>query len=463
MNAQGRMDMATTQQDKAFRLSARSHALVCTLLDAHAATLEQLGEGLGSPLHVLLPQLFSENVRRLQQVLARNGVSATLLYAKKANKANAFIQACAELGIGVDVASCGELIKSLAAGVRGENIGVSGPEKTSELLSLATHHRCLVAIDSVSELQRLVVIADSIATRARVLLRSRPASQPDSRFGLTPGEHETALQLCAQHARLIELEGLSFHLSGYSTEQRAQTANEMIDLCLQARARGLNTCNLINIGGGLPVQYVAPQAWQAFIRQDDRQHYHAAKTFGGFYPYGVQRGATEALDDLLRHPVGQDCNLAQRLRQHGIGLIIEPGRALLDQAGLTLLKVQGVKDRHASEGYAIVTVSGSSLSLSEQWFNSEYLPDPLLLGNSRAEAQSFLACIGGSTCLESDMVTWRKIGFARALQRGDWLVYLNTAGYQMDSNESPFHEARLPRKVVVRLYGSALQWRLDEI
>lgn len=133
---------------------------------------------------------------------------------------------------------------------------------------------------------------------------------------------------------------------------------------------------------------------------------------------------------------------------------------MLDQAGITLFDVVGIKNR---EGYAIVTVQGSSLSLSEQWFNSEYLPDPVLLDHR--EGTVFTACVGGSTCLESDMITWRKVAFPRAIEPGDRLVYLNTAGYQMDSNESPFHEAALPNKVVVELDGdgAALRWRLDGI
>lgn len=144
-------------------------------------------------------------------------------------------------------------------------------------------------------------------------------------------------------------------------------------------------------------------------------------------------------------------------------LIIEPGRALLDQAGISVFRVQGVKDRTASDGYAQVTVQGSSFNLSEQWFNSEFLPDPLLLPASPRPRSPFVACIGGATCLESDMLTWRKVAFDYPIQAGDLLIYLNTAGYQMDSNESPFHEAPLPHKVVLELRNPHLRWKLDSL
>ncbi|MET9872072.1 hypothetical protein ABZZ16_39300, partial [Streptomyces sp. NPDC006386] len=114
-------------------------------------------------------------------------------------------------------------------------------------------------------------------------------------------------------------------------------------------------------------------------------------------------------------------------------------------------------------GYGVVTVDGSSLSLSEQWFSSEYLPDPVLLpARPDGAAGPYAACVGGATCLESDMLTWRKVLLPARPAPGDLLVYPNTAGYQMDSNESPFHELPLPPKVVVDTDGDGrTRWRLD--
>lgn len=444
-------------------LRAHQHPFVNTLLNHHASRLSELAGGLGSPLHVVLPQIFTENLRQMQEVFAKSGVTGALLFAKKANKADCFVRVCAEQGVGVDVASSGELAKALAAGITGSVIGVSGPDKNDRLLSESLHHACLIAIDSIQELQRLLALATRLNTQARVLLRQRVAIQSDSRFGLAPQELEQALSICQQYFFAIKLEGFSFHISGYSVEERAQCASEAIDWCLQARTRGLTACRRVDMGGGLPVQYVAPAQWSAFLQQNRRDHYHANKTFGGFYPYGSELSGAQALKALLDSPVQGSESLASQARENDIELIVEPGRALLNQAGFSLFEVIGVKDRCADQGYAIVTVQGSSLSLSEQWFNSEYLPDPMLLeAHSNVGGIRFPACVGGSTCLESDMITWRKVGFPRAVEPGDRLVYLNTAGYQMDSNESPFHEAQLPTKVVVWLEANeTLRWRLD--
>ncbi|OLU23343.1 amino acid decarboxylase [Pseudomonas sp. PA15(2017)] len=447
-------------------MRSHQHPLVAQLLKRHSAELSKLVRGLGSPLHVVLPQIFTENVCRLKKAFTDTGLSGDILFAKKANKADCFARACAQQGIGIDVASSGELGKALAAGVLGKHIGISGPEKPSRLLTEALYHQCLIAIDSVEELVRLTSLANVINCNARILLRRKTSNQANSRFGLDTKALAQALDFCQAHRQALTLEGFSFHLGGYSLEERARCASEAMDLCLQVQKQGIATCRRVNIGGGLPVQYVAPRQWQAFLRQDAPEHYHAAKTFGEFYPYGGLAQSGQSLVDLLACAVDSGVSLADKARRHGIGLIVEPGRALLDQAGMSFFQVLGVKQREAAQDYALVTVQGSSLSLSEQWFNSEFLPDPILLdSDDQAHCQAvFQACIGASTCLECDMLTWRKIGFPRVLRPGDQLVYLNTAGYQMDSNESPFHEAELPKKVVVDLDADLeLQWRLDGV
>ncbi|MEW2484666.1 hypothetical protein [Streptomyces sp. NPDC048411] len=163
---------------------------------------------------------------------------------------------------------------------------------------------------------------------------------------------------------------------------------------------------------------------------------------------------------LATRPENTDSTLADLIRDAGLELLLEPGRALLDQAGATVFRIQGVKDR---DGYQLLTVDGTSLSLSEQWFNSEYLPDPQLIPQEQdAPTGVFPASVGAATCLESDMLTWRKIPFAHPPRVGDLLLYPNTAGYQMDSNESPFHDLPLPPKVVIdHIDRPRPRWRLD--
>ncbi len=414
----------------------------------------ELSYALGGPFHLLLPDRFDANSGAFEQVLTEAGVEGRVYYAKKANKAAVWMDRCAVSGTGVDIASAGELRDALGHGVRGENVVVTGPAKAEGLLRVAVLHGCLIAVDALDELERVVAQAQAVARPARVLLRRLPPAQPHSRFGLDDRELTSALTRCAEADEAVVMEGFSFHLSGYGTQARGELAAELVDLCLKARVLGLRA-DRISIGGGFAVDYTAAEHWERFLREQRPHHYHAGKSFtaSDFYPYHSPAAGPDALRAILT-----TSGLAGRLREAGVMLLLEPGRALLDRAGCTVFRVQGVKDR---PGYGIVTVDGSSLSLSEQWFNSEYLPDPVLLPAQPTPGEPYAACVGGATCLESDMVTWRKVRFSARPAVGDLLVYPNTAGYQMDSNESPFHELPLPRKVVLDTAGGTTRWRFD--
>lgn len=446
-------------------LTSVRHRLVDSFLKCHAGLISDLLYSIGSPLHFVFPQIFAENALSFKNAFALSGVNGEILFAKKANKSDCFSLACGKMGLGIDVASAGELVKALAGSVKGAKIGISGPEKSEQLLSLAIRHQCLIAIDSLTELERVSFLSSAMGESTRVLLRILPEQQNRSRFGLTPAELSSAVDLCLEKTAAISLEGLSFHLSGYSTEDRAYLAGDAIDLCQIIQARGLMTCRVVNMGGGFPVQYVDPQGWDAFLRQDRSWNYHNQKTFVGFYPYGARIYGDLVLRRILETLLPGGLSLAEKARRSSVSLMIEPGRALLDQAGLSVFMVQGVKDRRNEDGCHIVTVQGSSLSLSEQWFNSEFLPNPVLLPQKNADDTGFTACVGGNTCLENDMISWRKIRFHRHIQPGDQIVYLNTAGYQMDSNESSFHEAKIPSKISVEFMdeGKNVRWKLGGV
>lgn len=375
------------------------------------ALLAELAHGLRGPYHVVFPDRFSQNLRAFRAVMAAAGVEGQVHYAKKANKAGCFVEACAEAGAGLDVASVGELRDALGHGVRGTDIVVTGPAKSGELLRLAARHDCLITVDSLDELER---------TSGRILLR---VAQPSSRFGMTEAELEQAI-------RKVRPEGFSFHLQGYDTGERAEQAARLLRWCERAGA------HTISIGGGFAVDYVGEPV------DLTGERFHADRAFSGFYPYHSPVSGAAALAEVL---AATDLT--------GVRLLVEPGRALLDQAGMTVFTIQGIKDRE----YGIITVDGTSLSLSEQWFSSEFLPEPVAVPDRGGGP--FQTCVGGASCLESDMLTWRLITLPGRPRVGDLLVYPNTAGYQMDSNESSFHELPLPPKVVVDQDG---RWRLDK-
>ncbi len=425
------------------------------LADPHL--LADIAFAIGGPFHLMYPARVADNIRGFHDAFARAGVDGVVYYGKKANKAACVARACAENGAGIDVSSVGELTAALAAGVRGGELMVTGPAKSDDLLWLAVRHGALIAVDSLGELHRLGTIA-SAATPARVLLRVLPAGSA-SRFGMTGDELDRAQSVIAaggpRGLEPIQLEGFSFHLSGYDAVARAEQAAGLIARCAAARELG-HPVGTISIGGGFGVDYVPERAWREFTEGVDRSWFHAGKAFGSYYPYHFPVPGPAMLSEILAHG-----ELGRRLRDNDIRLAVEPGRALLDRAGSTVFRVQGSKTRHADgQPYQLLTVDGTSLSMSEQWFDSEYLPDPVLW--PRLPGEPTPTSVGAASCLESDMIGWRRVPLPRRAEVGDLLVYPNTAGYQMDSNESAFHELPIPPKVVLSGgQGDRLRWTLD--
>jgi diaminopimelate decarboxylase len=424
---------------------------------ADPSLLAEMAHPVGGPFHVLYPQRFAENLKGFTDAIASAGISGQVFYAKKANKAGCWLRVCAETGAGVDVASAPELVHALSHGVRGPDIVVTGPAKSEHLLWLATRHGCLIAIDALDELDRVIAQAQH-GTAVRILVRVLPEINPNSRFGLDGAELRIALERCAQERARVSMEGFSFHLNGYEVKPRAQLADQLVDRLVEARAQGLAATSL-SIGGGFAVSYVDADTWTRFLRDRQDADFHAGKTFTHFYPYHQAPTGAEMLTAILASDTASGRGtVGEKFVATGTKLLLEPGRALVDGAGITVFPVQGFKRRG---DHGILTVLGLSMSLSEQWKSSEFLPDPTLWPEKEPTIP-VRTCVGGASCMEYDMLTWRKVMLPREPRHGELLIYPNTAGYQMDKNESEFHQRPLPTKLVLTASEGRFRWQLDQ-
>ncbi|MED7787833.1 alanine racemase [Francisella sp. 19X1-34] len=420
--------------------------------------LNNITNVINGPFHIIHPKSFANNLLGFQKVLNNHNITGQVYFGKKANKAGAWLTEVARLNGAVDVASIPEFIHALSKGIQGKNIGVTGAAKSDELLWLSARHGALVAIDALDELERAINIVTNTSDKLRILLRVLPPNSPNSRFGLNSEDIVTALERCKDVKNYISMEGFSFHLDGYLVKPRVEMAFILIEWCTKAREYGFPSSS-ISIGGGFACSYVDEDDWNSFKNTHNPNQFHAGKKFSHFYPYHQSPTGADMLDAILDSSVGS-ISLANKLINTQIQLYLEPGRALLDGAGMTVFPVQGFKK---NDEHGIVTVAGLSMSLSEQWKNSEFLPTPILIQRGSARPQAPIqAIIGGSSCMEYDVLTWRKIKFSAIPRYGDLIIYPNTAGYQMDKNESEFHQLPLPKKVVVAEQDEGFSWRIDK-
>ncbi|MFI5776274.1 alanine racemase [Nocardia sp. NPDC051570] len=453
-------------------LPAKIHPLVRAFLDTPDAAHDGLAR-FGSPAHLLFPQVFSDNLARLRSVLDRHAVRYRICYAHKVNRSRAFLRTAERAGIAVDVASAQELAAAASAGFAPDRIEVTGP-KGERLLRELIEARVTINVDNLWELQRLAEF-DGDHTEVPVLLRISgfPASAM-SRFGIALAEADRALTLAATHRSRITLRGFAFHLDSGEPGERVRAVQECLGLVERAYGHGL-TPTVLDIGGGFRQVFTAdadrfdgyvaalraallgrgePMTWghNTFGYQVDDTGVHGTPVF---HKYANTVPATRMLDDLLTAPLDAHGGrtVAQVAGENLLELWLEPGKSLVDHAGITVARVEFVKQ--AADGSMLVNLDLSRDTVTPA--DQEVMVDPLILpGPARREtngAGPVGVYFAGRLCLERDMITNHKAWLPHRPQAGDLVVFPNTAAYHQDLSAAAASMHPLPPKLAVTRHG----------
>ncbi len=444
-----------------------------------------LVSGLGSPLNLVMPDRLLRNAEAFTGVYRRQRLRGSLYFAHKANRSTALVRRIAASGFGVDVASVGELQHALGAGVPGARIMATGP-KGDDFLWLSGTAGAIVNADSVAELERLgTLIRRHRLPPVRVMIRlSRFAavgvsvlSRP-SRFGVGADQLDMVLDTLDRYREELVLHGTAFHLDTTGLDEKALAVEGCLMALARCQSKG-HTPRAIDIGGGFGIAYLDdPEQWHSYARvlNDSVLGRHAPITWAG-YGYGLkaERGAVrgtlgvypshrdkagpaylEALlaceGPRLRRP------LSTMLLESLVELDVEPGRALLDQVGLTLVAVREVRD--GPDGSLLVGLDANRHDVSAE--EHGVLVDPLLL---RADGvppdEPVRAYLLGNLCLENDLISRRAVHLPATPRPGDLLAFANTGGYFMDFAATDALMQRRAATVAVRPAGQGWRWCLD--
>ncbi len=412
-----------------------------------SASLHKWTEEYGSPLHLVLPSELNANVESLRRVFDERGVGHAIYYGAKVNKSSGLMQAALEAGAGIDVSSVYELRDAVKLGAWGSGIVATGPAKTAQFHDELVRIGALICVDSLEELTDISKRLPTDGVKQPVLLRLQPKGHEKSRFGMAGETVRACLSRIAADDR-FRFDGIHFHLSGYRWQDRAVAFEEAVKLMEEARAIGLSP-KMIDIGGGLPIQYVSEAAWEEHLLRQRAEDYRTGKIPASFYPYGGPQSAAAWLSCFLDAQLSSGLTIEDYLKQRELTLAMEPGRSLVDQAAISAFRITRVKDLGGGDG--VIFVEGSSFSACETWFASEFMVDPVLLRqNDRARAdEPFRGYIAGHSCLDEDVLSNRWLGFSQIPEAGDLLVWVNTGGYQMDLLENEFHRHPMPKRLCV--------------
>jgi diaminopimelate decarboxylase len=363
-------------------------------LEVGGCDIVDLVEEHGTPAYIYAEDDLRSRARAYREAFASRGVDGEVLFASKAFPATAVYKLFAEEGLSVDVASGGELHIALAAGFDPARIHMHGNNKSDEEILMAARagigHLILDSFDEIERAERL------LDEPMKVLIRVTPGVKPsthdfittgqvDSKFGFGAGDPSGAARAIERvlASDKLELVGLHAHIGSQIFEL------EPYRLAIAALGElAGDWCKVVDVGGGLGVAYTEEDRPPAI---DD---YVAVKVAG------------------VREVFGAD-----------VRMLIEPGRSLVANAGVTAYRVGTVKDIPGVRTYVAVD-GGMSDNLRPMLYGSRY--EALIADRAGAEPDTTVT-VAGMHCESGDVLVRDVLLAAPAV--GDVLVTPATGAY----------------------------------
>ncbi len=306
-----------------------------------------------SPLFVFSEPRIRHNIARLQKAAAAVDRPIKFCYASKANSNMAILKSVLDSGIDVEVNSGGELFKALRVGFQPEQIIFNGTSKSDDELDEAVRAGIYaINVDSIYEIglveesvARLRARGENVAP-ARVTLRLVPeigtrshlglqTALLTSKFGISSSEVLSAFRRGLQNPDMVHVCGIHIHVGSQTpdVEPFAEAFRSMWEHLVTIHRETGHTLEHINLGGGIPVNYLRDRS------QADQLPEHERDMLGAeLEPAAVLSEALRVARESAR-AAGAEHLLDQ------VTILLEPGRSIIADAGLVLTTVRNIKTR----------------------------------------------------------------------------------------------------------------------
>jgi len=283
-------------------------------------------------------------------------------------------------------------------------------------------------------------IVPEIVTRSHIGLQTGLLS---SKFGLSPSQIDEAFARAREAADAINLVGVHIHVGSQTPDAHpfARAFAEMWKLVVELYKKTGVRLNHINIGGGLPVNYLSDTPMAEDIEEHERQMLSAVLD------------PREVLRDALAEARVQD----QADLLEGITIVLEPGRRVVGDTGILLTRICNIKERPETGDTWLLTDAGYSLAPSMAMYKWYYH----LISASRAEDDHVKPFkVAGPLCDSGDVYFDIERGtrlpnyrlLPNATRVGDILALLNTGAYALDQ-ASQYNGRPIPAAVMVKESG----------
>ena len=392
-------------------------------LTVRGTSLRDLADVHGTPAYVLDETDVRARMRDWRAAFAE----ADVYYAGKAFLCTAMAHWVSEEGLGLDVCTGGELAVALNAGFDPARIALHGNNKSvAELTRALDVGIGRIVVDSFDEIERLASLTAGRGTRQRVLVRATvgveahthefvATAHEDQKFGFSLASgaaEEAAARVLAVGG--LELVGIHSHIGSqiFDTSAFEVSAHRVLDLL--ARIRDTHGVELpeVDLGGGLGI---------AYLSGDD--------------PMTTAEIATRLSAIVEREAIG-----------HGMAaprITVEPGRAIIGPAMLTLYEVGTVKPLDLDGGLRRTYVSvdgGMSDNIRTALYDAEYT---CVLANRVSSAPPALTRVVGKHCESGDVVV-RDAWLPEDVRPGDLLAIAATGAYCRSMASNYNHVPRPP-------------------
>ena len=388
-----------------------------------------LAEEYGTPLMLLDEDRIRENIRVYKKAMTEHfGEGNFPLFASKALCFKGVYRIAKEEGIGMDAVSVGELYTAEAAGFDLKNAYFHGNNKTDADIAFGVDHGVgTFVVDNEDELRALNEYLAKTGKRQNIILRISPGIDPhtfkavvtgsvDSKFGspIATGQAEEITRLALSLSN-VDLVGFHCHIGSqiFDHEPFVDAADIMLRFIAYIREKTGFTPTVLNLGGGLGVRYV-----------ESHPHIDYAEVIGEMAAIIKARAA-----------------------EIGIALpkiVLEPGRSLVADAGMTLYTAGSVKSIPGYKNYVSID-GGMPDNPRYALYESPYT----VYNASRAADKADFTCSVVGRCCESGDIIQQGVTMQKPV-RGDIIAVAVTGAYNysMASNYN-----RIPRPLILLLSG----------
>lgn len=410
---------------KTLRVNEQGH------LEIGGADAVALAKSFGTPLYVMDEQYIRDmcSVYRdaIQEEYDGNGI---VLYASKAFSCLAIYKIADSEHIGVDAVSAGELYTAFKAGFPAEKIYLHGNNKLPYELEFALDHKVgTIVVDAYSELDMIDQMCAERGMVQNILLRINPGveahthrfiqtAKTDSKFGFSvadgTAEKITQYALTKKH---VHLAGYHCHIGSQIFEKQSflLAVDKMMAFIAEIGKKYSFETEVLNLGGGYGIWYT------------DEDAKFSCADYADYLKAIIRELKAKSQEYGVRSPF----------------LVVEPGRSIVGEAGVTLYTVGTIKEIPGIKKY--VAVDGGMFDNPRYaLYQAKYTA---ILANRAAEKPTEVVSVAGKCCESGDLVC-ADVSLPKA-ESGDILAVLSTGAYNY-SMASNYNRNFIPPVVLVK-------------